>query len=366
MGRGEKFLTNVVFDKNHLLSKLNSSITNSNNEKKQILENIIAEIKNENSVFLTSQEINWMKKNNSKLWVEYLIYRYNFKNFSIKRKLSNVPPHLLIEPVSACNLRCTMCFQVDKTFSSNSEFMGMMKFDLFKKIIDDAVNNSIHAITMASRGEPTLHPEFGKMLNYCKGKFFELKINSNATKLSKELIHSILTNDVTEMVFSVDSYTKENYEKIRVGGIFEQILDNIQEFKKIRDNEFPNSKCVTRVSGVKISDEQDPKKFKEFWEKYVDEVVMVNMKHRWDTYHNQKEIMGNGPCHILWEKMYIWYDGTCNPCDEDYKSELKIGSILEKSIKELWNSNEYKLLRQKHSTGKRDTCFPCDRCPNGS
>jgi len=62
----------------------------------------------------------------------------------------------------------------------------------------------------------------------------------------------------------------------------------------------------------------------------------------------------------------IWYDGVCNPCDSDYKSELKIGSILNKSIEELWNSEEYQSLRKTHMTGERNLCFPCDRCPNGS
>jgi radical SAM protein with 4Fe4S-binding SPASM domain len=93
---------------------------------------------------------------------------------------------------------------------------------------------------------------------------------------------------------------------------------------------------------------------------------MVEMENRWDTYHNPKEVMGNGPCNFLWERMYIWYDGVCNPCDSDYKSELKIGSILNKSIEELWNSEEYQSLRKTHMTGERNLCFPCDRCPNGS
>ena len=210
---------------------------------------------------------------------------------------------------------------------------------------------------MASRGEPTLHPDLKKMLEYCKGKFLEFKINSNATKLSDDLIHSILDNDVTSMVFSIDSYTKENFERIRQGGIFEEILRNIKQFKKIRDEQYPNSKCVTRISGVKVDSEQDPIKFKEFWKEHVDEVGMVEMENRWDTYHNPKEVMGNGPCNFLWERMYIWYDGVCNPCDSDYKSELKIGSILNKSIEELWNSEEYQSIRKTHMTGERNLCL---------
>lgn len=366
MGRGEKFLTVEQFDSVQLILSLKESIKKIEGKNKNILEEIIFDFEKKDYSILTPQEINWMKKNQSETWAEYLVYRHNFKNLPRKKILLDTPLHLLIEPISSCNLRCVMCFQIDESFTNNSEFMGRMKLDLFKKIIDDAVSSKIHAVTMASRGEPTLHPEFKEMLKYCKDKFFELKINSNATKLTDKLINSILDSGVTEMVFSIDSYTKENFEKIRKGGIFEVVLDNIKKFKTIREEKYPDSKCLTRVSGVRVDSDQDPIKFKEFWEKYVDEVVMVNMQHRWDTYHNSTEIMGNGPCHILWEKMYIWFDGTVNTCDEDYKSELSVGSIINSSIKELWNNDKYKQLRNKHLEDKRNTCFPCDRCPNGS
>ena len=61
------------------------------------------------------------------------------------------------------------------------------------------------------------------------------------------------------MVFSVDSYEKEEYEKIRVNGKFETILTNIKKFKEIRDEEYPNSTCATRIRGVKYTKEQNTK-----------------------------------------------------------------------------------------------------------
>ena len=60
-----------------------------------------------------------------------------------------------------------MCYQADKTFSKKSSgFMGNMSFELFKKVIDE-INGKIEAVTLASRGEPTLNKELDKMLKYC-------------------------------------------------------------------------------------------------------------------------------------------------------------------------------------------------------
>ena len=103
--------------------------------------------------------------------------------------------------------------------------------------------------------------------------------------------------------------------------------------------------------------------FKEFWEKYVDHVVVVEMENRWDTYHNPLEVGAENPCQYLWERMYVWFDGKCNPCDADYKSELELGTIQKNSLKEIWHGQRFSDIREKHLKHQRHDCYPCDRCP---
>ena len=366
MKKEVSFLTDEEFDKPLLKKIIADKIRIVQKDDKKILQRILTDFEKNDFTLLSPQEIHFLNVNSAEKWGEYLIFRFKMLNFPKEKKIHDFPIYLLIEPVSACNLRCVMCFQIDKSFTSDSDFMGNMDLDLFKKTIDEAVKGGTKAVTLASRGEPTIHPHLGEMLEYCKGKFFELKINTNATFLNEKLIHQILKSGVTDMVFSVDSYTKKEYETIRVRGVFEEIFENIKNFKKIRDAQYPNSKCATRVSGVKFDKNQNTEKFKEFWQKYVDHVVMVEIENRWDTYHNPKEIMGQGACNYLWERMYVWYDGTCNPCDIDYKSELAVGSIKNQTIHEIWHGDKYSKLRNAHEIGKRNSCFPCDRCPVGS
>ena len=361
-----EFLTTKNVNVSLIIENLQKSYDNvKNDDDKKVLNELLNLISRKNSTFLTPQEIHFLDSNNPRIWSEYLIFRYKMQYLPRNRIVYDFPLHLLIEPVSSCNLRCIMCFQIDESFT-NSNLMGMMDIKLFKNIIDQAVAGGTKAITLASRGEPTLHPKLDEMLEYCSGKFFEIKINTNATKLSEKLIHQILKSGVTIMVFSIDSYTKDEFESIRVKGVFEEVLNNIKKFKEIKEKNYPDSGCETRVSGVKVNKEQNPKKFREFWQNYVDNVVMVEMENRWDTYHNPKEIMASGPCDIIWERMYVWFDGLCNPCDNDYKSELCVGSVKEQSIRDIWKSSKFTELRNAHLNNKRNTMYPCDRCPVGS
>ena len=150
------------------------------------------------------------------------MFRYQFRKFPQEKIVSDFPIYVLIEPVSTCNIRCTMCFQIDKTFTKKP-FMGTMDLNFFKKVIDDCYTNGTRAITLASRGEPTLHPKLSEMLEYVSGKFLVVKLNTNATRLSEKLIRKILETGVNEVVYSVDESEEQKYEKIRVGGKFKEV-----------------------------------------------------------------------------------------------------------------------------------------------
>jgi radical SAM protein with 4Fe4S-binding SPASM domain len=60
--------------------------------------------------------------------------------------------------------------------------------------------------------------------------------------------------------------------------------------------------------------------------------------------------------------MFVWWDGKANPCDYDYKSYLSKWNVKDKEISEIWNSDEYNKLRNKHLNDQRKMVEPCNRC----
>ena len=313
--------------------------------------------------YITTQEINWLLKNKKKDWLKYLIYRYNFKILPLKKIVTDFPQYVLIEPVSLCNLRCIMCFQVDKSFSSNKAINGFMDISLFKDVVEQVKENSCNAITLASRGEPTLHKEFDKISKIIEdSKILDCKLNTNATVMNEKKINEILSANFSEVVFSVDAGTKETYESIRVKGKWERVLKNIELFNQIRSNKYPKVQTVTRIAGVKVNNRQDINQMTNFWEKLVDEVSIKEASPRWDSYNNKINKITE-PCMNLWTRTYVWYDGEVNPCDFDYKSNLSVGNVKEDSLKNIWNNDKYNNLRSNHLNKKRCLHNPCDRCP---
>jgi radical SAM protein with 4Fe4S-binding SPASM domain len=295
--------------------------------------------------------------------IKYIIFRYKFHLAGSKKINFGYPPYLLIEPVSTCNLRCPFCFQTDKSFTKKP-FMGVIDFEFFKNIVDQADEMGTGAVTIASRGEPTMHKKYAQMLEYLnkKNNIFEIKTNTNGTYLNEEICHAIFKNNVTQVVVSSDHYIKEDYERLRLGSNFEKVVKNVDMLFNIRKEHYPDSLTEIRISGIDNERNLDRKKFKEFWIKRSDHVTASFALERWNTYENNVLPDIKDPCENLWDRMYVWFDGKVNPCDADYKSYLSYGSAKEYSLKELWNNKINSNIRNNHLNNKRNELNPCDRC----
>ncbi len=295
--------------------------------------------------------------------IKYIIFRYKFHIAGTKKINLGYPPYILIEPVSTCNLRCPFCFQTDKTFT-RKPFMGVIDFDFFKNIVDQADSLETGAVTIASRGEPTMHKKFIDMLEYLdkKENIFEIKINTNGTFLKDDICHALFKYNVTQIVISSDHYIKEDYERLRLGSNFEKVVANVDNLFNIRKDFYPDSLTEIRISGVDNERNLDREKFKEFWIKRSDHVSATYPLERWNTYLNIPHETIVDPCEKLWDRMYVWFDGKVNPCDADYKSYLSYGSAKEYSLKDLWNSKIIENTRSEHAKENRKNINPCDRC----
>lgn len=291
----------------------------------------------------------------------YLAHRYRYDVFPLTKQLDQFPPYLQIEPSAICNFKCVFCYQTDPTYNSkNSGHLGTMTFSMYKEIVDQ-IAGKIEFISLASRGEPLVCRELPKMLEYSVGKFLGLKINTNASLLTEAYAHAILSGGIKTVVFSADAAEEPLYSQLRVNGSLEKTVRNIRLFQSIRSNYYSNLKIITRVSGVKVSEDQTMESMIKFWGDEVDQVAFVKYNPWENTYTaHPNDIIT--PCSDLWRRMFIWHDGKTNPCDSDYKSHLSVGNIQDTGVSALWTSPKYQLLRKMHLEGNRQKVEPCRRC----
>jgi len=349
------------------LNKKKIGLSNFSIDHKKILDNAISDLNsglnnNKKSAFnLSENVIAEIKSFEDKDLLKYVVHRYRYEIFPQTKIIDEYPPCLQIEPSSICNFRCVFCFETDKTFTNKKNgHMGRMTLDLFKKIIDQAENN-VEFITLASRGEPLACKEITQMLEYTRGKFLNLKINTNASMLDEKKSHAILSGGVKTIVFSADAADEKLYSELRVNGKLKDVLRNIERFQKIRESQYSTNPIITRVSGVKFSKKQNFLSMKNLWNGLVDQVAFVEYN-PWENSYLKSPNKIKTPCSDLWRRMFIWWDGKANPCDVDYKSILSVGNYPAKKLNKIWTSEAYENLRKKHKTEKRQSVKPCSSC----
>ena len=154
---------------------------------------------------------------------------------------------------------------------------------------------------------------------------------------------------------------RDRYKKLRVNGKLEKVVSNIKMFKKIREKHYPRAKIITRVSGVKVSDQQKFDEMENFWSDLVNQVAFVDYC-EWENVYQMKKNKISTPCSELWRRMYIWWDGKANPCEVDYRSDLSNGNLKDKDLSQLWKSSASQQLRDKHLSRGRKNIHPCNRC----
>jgi MoaA/NifB/PqqE/SkfB family radical SAM enzyme len=148
--------------------------------------------------------------------------------------------YTLIELTNHCNYRCPMCPQAIKNGMGKK---GFMTFETFKNIIDSLPRKTKpNAVKPFWLGEPMLHPEFNKFLSYAAEKFSNpigkeyIVFDTNGSRMDKSVSEVLLKygNVMPLFTVSLDAINEKTYEKIRIGGNFKQVMENINYFLKKR------------------------------------------------------------------------------------------------------------------------------------
>lgn len=305
--------------------------------------------------------------------IEYLLYRYKVKKFANKLDMSGFIPVLHLESATNCNLVCTMCYQSDQRLATliKEQKIKTMPWNLFTKVVDEAVADGCRAVVFAGRGEPTINPRFTEMIRYCHEKgVLHLKFNTNATMLTEEMVREWLSmNAFLTIVFSVDAGDKKVFEEIRIGANFDEVKANVEMFARIRREEFPNSPVRTRINMVISRPDQDPEAARAMWEPLVDEFSArtANSEQAGSTYLNNpdgssRNVEPGRVCLAPFTRVYVWADGKVNPCENDYLSWLQLGDANTDSLRAIWTGEKMRRLRLAMITGKKNCIRPCDNC----
>lgn len=144
------------------------------------------------------------------------------------------PRHAYIETVAACNLVCPGC---DREAIEGSRNGARMSVDTFKKIID-GLSPHLEYLEYHVGGENWAHKQSAEMLRYAKANnpyLFTLTSTNGLYFNTEAQRRDALLSGIDVIIMSIDGATAESYDRYRVRGDFNQVVENMRAMIKMRE-----------------------------------------------------------------------------------------------------------------------------------
>jgi len=293
-----------------------------------------------------------------------------FSYVSGKEKCNYLPVRLWIETSARCNLFCRLCVNKD----IEASLKGDMDLGLFKKIIDEACGY-VFDVNLFHRGEPLLNKNIVEMVQYAHDKNIRTRIHTNGTLLNSVLSEKLIKEGLNFISFSVDGYTKETYEKNRINAKYENTMENISDFLKIK-KQLSLKTPFTVVQVMEFDESLNKEEFQSLKMKFIKKFdglgldkLTVRAPHNWGgllEIDGLRKIDRNKDksiaCTFPWYSVTVFYDGMAHLCPQDFKGEIPLGDLNKMSLKEIFNNDVIRAVRNRFKNRDVKDLIPCNNC----
>lgn len=269
------------------------------------------------------------------------------------------PLVVYIDPSTLCNFSCEFCY--NNTEYKKQVDAKVMDFGLFEKIVRDLkeFESPINVIHLYGYGEPLLNKNFEKMVQTLKSEKVakSVAVTTNASLLTKERVETIVECGLDKIEISIYGLTNEAYKKFSHQKVnFDDLVQNIKYlYEKKKD-----CHLHIKINGNYYS-EEEKQRFLDLFGNHCDSIFIDTATNIWpaiDIFNGSlvqenrhiydMPVSEDTICPDIFYKLMIHSNGNVGLCCVDYLQTINLGNVSNKSLLDIWNSNELNELRLDH------------------
>jgi len=303
----------------------------------------------------------------------------------LRFKFFNYPYSAMIEIGNTCNLQCPTCPTPRQKILRKKELMSFSNFIL----TIDSIKNSIHVVYLYYTGEPLIHPDICKMINYVHQKNLYSIISTNATLLDQKIADELLFSGLDEIILCLDGITQESFSSFRKKADFFEVMRNIGYFckqkqrlklkkpfiklqvilNKLNQNEIRGIKklsdclkvdCLHIKSLALCEHVYSKDEIKKLADIFFPDGKEYKDKIRYKQ-ENHKLIINNPPskCSLAESQFVVLVDCKISMCCYDLNGNYIYGNILAEKFDDIWFNSDVKKVRELANEKKHSLCKVC-------
>lgn len=287
------------------------------------------------------------------------------------------PYQAVIDPSSACTLRCPIC---PTGSGAPGRKRCLMKLSDFKRIIDE-LGGCLYSAFLYNWGEPFLNPDAFEMIGYAKSKGIATFMSSNLNVRMADFGEKIVKSGLDYLYVSIDGSDEKSYAGYRRGGNYALVKSNLAEILDAKKKLGSSTPFTVAGYLVMRHNEAGIEKFKKemkdmgvdcvyagriLLKDYNREKGLLPLNDEFNAYSaGGKRKTPFSRCSTPWTTAVILPDLGVSACCRDFKfyeERYDVGNMRGKSFSEVWNSDEYSALRKVVRDRLPGTEIPCSGC----
>lgn len=271
--------------------------------------------------------------------------------------ISVKPTHLGIEVTNVCNANCIFC-----GYQYLERPKAVLPMDLFRKGIDefDAWGGGSVGFNPVV-GDSLVAPDIVERIRYARGKknIGRIGLFTNGIQIDDVGAAALVTSGLDDITISIGGFDRETYARIFRVDRWDSVREGILSL--LKENESSGSKvriCIALRSDVPIWESLRKPAYKEM-ERYRFDLEF-NIRHfdNWSGRIRQEDLTGTmrlrdlprkgEPCSVLYRALKILSNGDATLCgcrDLNGDSELVLGNIRVRSLREMWHDPRVEEIR---------------------
>lgn len=255
-----------------------------------------------------------------------------------------------------------MCPQ---TTGRGKKWLKKMSLTDFENIVSQCADAGLNVVNLEGSGEPTLNsnlPDYIKIVRKYNAKPF---IYTNGYNLQGDYMKRCVDAGLALARFSVIGYDRKKYSEWMNRDAFQIILDNAIKMKEYsKDCIVASYHLILDNNQVDYEIEQYRKNFIEIVDSYAEIWKMHNWSGVYDSDYKRrgkKRTCGRPFSPDLTVRAgNLTVAPCCQTLGRDEDADL--GSLNNQNIKDVWNGDRYRWLRQMHTEERFDEVSFCKDC----
>ncbi len=218
-----------------MMKKINIKI-----KKNKNFDDFTAKIRQKSIIKSLRNYINWQRN-----------FRNGKANLDKNSKLPKFGPAFInLDLTTACSYACPFC--VDVKIINNGKFFS---YKQMTDSIDVLCQHGLKSVLLIGGGEPTLHPDFGRIVKYLKRKNLQVGIVTNGSFVEKIIAVANVLKKEDWVRLSLDAGTEKTFKALhrpKVKITLDKICQNVSKLKKLNKNLQVGFSYVITWEGIKF------------------------------------------------------------------------------------------------------------------